>query len=775
MNRALAMAGVLIALLALAGWSRFQWDADVLNTLPPQEPSVHGLQWHQQYFASADELIIRVRTDTEDETTRIARALAEHLRQHTSLVASAWWQPPLEGDPSALAALVAEAWLHAPPPEVERLREALTPAAVSNTLANVRERLATSLTPAELGRLSYDPLGLTRILDASTPLFSEEAAGANGFQSSDGRCRFVWVKARPHLSGYRECRAWLDQLRLLIRHWQDSNGLPASLEIGYTGRPAFMAEIGGGMERDLSGPALGTLALIAALFYAVHRRWRPLLWLLALLVLNFALTLGLGVWVLGNINVVNLGFAAILLGLAADYAIVLLQEARAHPDLSRDEIQRRARPAIYWSAATTAGAFLLLNFSGLPGLGQLGTLVALGIVLAAVMMTHLYLWPLRTPEIPVSTAPTGAPHARLPAAPALRWRLWVSVGLGGACAVLLGLLGWPTFQRATEALRPKHSEAYAVWDEFKQATSTGREPLLLLVRSPSAQGLYAAASDLRRQGESLAAQGIIHSLDLPLELALEALLEAAIQPGFTTNAMQLTLRVLDHWAKAGGSTTLALPEAARWLRDRCYVHRDGQHVLLGVIRPAEAASPDALHLRSPAAAPVEIHVTNWEWMGSRLAQMVQRELPWLVGAMGGMVLLALWLAFRAWREVLLSVGALAFSVLLLLAWMRVVGWEWNLMNLMALPLMLGLGVDYCLHLLLGLRRHQGDWAANQRAVGRALLLAGATTAAAFASLHFSSNAGVASLGQVTAAGVTLCLLTSLLFLPAWERSSSPPE
>src|SRR6185436_11852029 len=55
------------------------------------------------------------------------------------------------------------------------------------------------------------------------------------------------------------------------------------------------------------------------------------------------------------------------------------------------ELRRQAGPGIFWSAVTTAGAFLMLNFGGLPGLGQLGTLVAVGILLAGLVMVYVYL------------------------------------------------------------------------------------------------------------------------------------------------------------------------------------------------------------------------------------------------------------------------------------------------------------------------------------------------------------------------------------------------
>jgi predicted RND superfamily exporter protein len=88
---------------------------------------------------------------------------------------------------------------------------------------------------------------------------------------------------------------------------------------------------------------------------------------------------------------------------------------------------------------------------------------------------------------------------------------------------------------------------------------------------------------------------------------------------------------------------------------------------------------------------------------------------------------------------------------------------------MALPLLLGLGVDYSIHIQLALHRCHGDRLAVRRSVGRALLLAGTTTAVGFGSLSFSANAGLASLGKVCAAGIVISLMTAVYLLPVWWR------
>ena len=102
--------------------------------------------------------------------------------------------------------------------------------------------------------------------------------------------------------------------------------------------------------------------------------------------------------------------------------------------------------------------------------------------------------------------------------------------------------------------------------------------------------------------------------------------------------------------------------------------------------------------------------------------------------------------------------------------MSVLRWDWNILNLMALPLLLGMGVDFSIHMQLALSRYGGDLLAVRRSVGRALLLAGATTVAGFASLAFSANSGMASLGKVCALGIALALVVAVYLLPVWWRT-----
>ncbi len=147
------------------------------------------------------------------------------------------------------------------------------------------------------------------------------------------------------------------------------------------------------------------------------------------------------------------------------------------------------------------------------------------------------------------------------------------------------------------------------------------------------------------------------------------------------------------------------------------------------------------------------------------------ELYWVVIPMAVILLAMLWLAFRRLRRVALSIAALSFSFAALAGHHDLIGAQWNLMNLASIPLLLGAGLDYSIHMQLALGRLDGDVAEARRTIGRALVLCGLSTATGFGTLIGSTNAGLASLGLVCCIGILITMLTCVFLLPAWYRWS----
>ncbi len=791
---------LLLIPLAL-GLARLRFDVEVLNLLPGNLPVVQGLKLFQQHFASAEELIITLDGDAAESTEASARALVEHLRTKTNLVGSAMWQSPWNEHPEQAAELAAAVWLNQPPEAFTALATRLTGTNAQATLADARERLAVSFSPGEIAQLSFDPYGFTRL-----PLPDVGAAGfgpgQDFFSSADGKFRLVTVKAHTPLPGYRECTTWLAAMRTEIADWQRARG--GQEKLGFTGRTVFVTEISSGMEHDMQESIVLTAAVIAVLFWLAHRRWRPMLWLLALLALILAATLALGGLFFGAINVVSLGFAGILLGLAVDYGVVHYQEAMASPDATVPEIRGAIGPSIFWAAVTTISAFLVLNLGGLPGLAQLGSLVALGVALSALVMLFLFLPPLfsdrqkrRDEQIAAGLWPRPAREQEIPPASTMsagRRKFVVAASallVVGAVAVLS--FGLPPLDRSPDPLRPKGSMAYATLDQIKSRLGPAREPLWIIVSGREegevARQLERAEAVLARAKSSNTVSGYLlptmlwphpehqasnRATAARLMTERERLGTAALAAGFNTNSVMLANTLFDTWGAALTRTNVFWPtnDMSRWILARMAARTDDGWLAAGFVFAKDTPQPnDPADTWAAQLGAAGVIVSGWELLGNSLLHAVADRMWLVVAPMIGLILLSLWLAFRRPTEILLSLAVLAVSGLGLLAVMRVAGWSWNLLNLMALPLMLGTGVDYSIFMQLALRRHHGDLAGAHHAVGRALLLCGGTAVAGFGSLALSSNAGMASLGAVCAVGIGWNMLISVFLLPVWWRAA----
>ena len=792
----------LLAVLVLAGFWRLRLDVDVLHLLPPDLPAVQGLELYQEYFANARELIITVRARDGEQAEHLAAALAERLRLESNLVAGVAWQPPWVEHPAQVGELAAYLWFNQPPAVLAGLTNHLAQDHLGAVLGEARETLATSMSPLDIARRAFDPYDLLNVAALADFGGMSAEQGQRMFSSAEGTFRQVFVQARPDLSGYRACTAWLTSVRGVADEVRRSNPDWTGAIVRYTGRPAFVVEIAGSMQHDLRGSILGTALIIALLFWLTHRRWLPMLWLLSLLVVILGATMGLGGLIFGAVNIVSLGFAAVLLGLAVDYAVVHYQEALAQPELSVPEIRRAIAPSILWAAITTISAFLVLNLGGLPGLAQLGSLVAVGVALAALVMVVAFLPPL-------FPARRHAPATL----PAWRWRSFLvppaerpmprQEGSSGAVSrgplLLTGLLVLlvgavlcfkrPGLDRTADPLRPQHTEAEVALEEITASVGIPQDPLWVIVSGTNEAGvderLTRAEAVLQRARSNQFIKGYLLPVALwPRPDYQEAnratasllggrgpsLVDAALKAGFNTNALLITDELVHTWARAGSSRGVFWPtnQMSRWLLNRFVARTADGWLALGLVyAPTNTVASASLGTVSDELERCGARLSGWGLLGEVLLKRVQHRLWELVLPMVALVLTSLWLAFRRVREVLLGVGVLCLSGLCLLAVMALAGWSWNLLNLMALPLILGTGVDYALFIQLALRRHGGDTARVRGSIGRALLLCGGTAITGFGSLAWSGNLGMAGLGRVCVVGIGANMLISIYLLPTW--------
>jgi hopanoid biosynthesis associated RND transporter like protein HpnN len=123
--------------------------------------------------------------------------------------------------------------------------------------------------------------------------------------------------------------------------------------------------------------------------------------------------------------------------------------------------------------------------------------------------------------------------------------------------------------------------------------------------------------------------------------------------------------------------------------------------------------------------------------------------------------------FRNLRDAILATVPLVYGGAWLLEAMGALGWEFNLANLFAVPIIIGMGVDNGVNMIYRWREEQDKSSLIlTKAVGKSVTICSLTTIAAFAALIPADHNGISSLGWVLTLGVSFILIATYVVLPA---------
>ena len=129
------------------------------------------------------------------------------------------------------------------------------------------------------------------------------------------------------------------------------------------------------------------------------------------------------------------------------------------------------------------------------------------------------------------------------------------------------------------------------------------------------------------------------------------------------------------------------------------------------------------------------------------------------------VIVILLLDFRRIHDVFLALVPMGLGISLLFGIMGLLDIPLNPANMIVLPLILGIGIDDGVHVVHDFRRQMGRFRLSSSTT-TAILLTSLTTIIGFGSLMIAGHQGLQSLGRVLTIGVSCCLFTSVVILPA---------
>ena len=222
-----------------------------------------------------------------------------------------------------------------------------------------------------------------------------------------------------------------------------------------------------------------------------------------------------------------------------------------------------------------------------------------------------------------------------------------------------------------------------------------------------------------------------------------------------------------------------LPES---LRNRL-VARDGR-ALVAALPSEDVSEIEALGRFVSAVTSVAPRATGRPVVEHGIGRIVVRSFQIAISISLISIFFVLVLRLRSFSDSALVLTPITLAAFFTVALGGVFGIHFNMANVVAVPLVLGLGVDSGIHVFMRFHRNRSLEEMITSTTPRAVMLSALTTLAAFASLSSSPHRGLSSLGSLLAISVLCLLYCTLVVLPAmilvrdrWRRrsrSTRPP-
>jgi predicted RND superfamily exporter protein len=171
---------------------------------------------------------------------------------------------------------------------------------------------------------------------------------------------------------------------------------------------------------------------------------------------------------------------------------------------------------------------------------------------------------------------------------------------------------------------------------------------------------------------------------------------------------------------------------------------------------------------NPPLFTVDLPVAN-----AHSSRLVQEDTVRLMPLVAAFILVLLYIAFRNVRAIAVSFSTLAIGVVWSYGTMGFLGIALNTLNMTIVPLVMGIGIDYSIHMINEFVEHKSEGHSDAEAFriagsrsGLALLIASSTTVGGLAVLIFSPSLLIAELGIVSAVALTVIYVLAITFIPA---------
>lgn len=214
------------------------------------------------------------------------------------------------------------------------------------------------------------------------------------------------------------------------------------------------------------------------------------------------------------------------------------------------------------------------------------------------------------------------------------------------------------------------------------------------------------------------------------------------------------------------STPLSLTDLPPEIRTQ-FVSDSGEHFLVTVFPRSNVWDFEYLDRLNAEAAGVSPRATGLPIVFNALMDLIGQDGRRATGAALLVIFLLLIVDFRSFRLALMAMAPLVTGVVAMLGIMELSGLQITLLNVMAIPLIIGIGIDDGVHVMHRyLIEGRGRLFEIFASTGRAVFVTSLTTMLGFGSLWFATYRGLGSMGIALFIGVGACFLMTVVSLSA---------
>ena len=657
------------------------------------------------------------------------------------------------------------------------------------------------------------------------PLSWQALLGGNELRDLAGKYTFVLIQPKLDFGALQPGGEATKAIRRVAANLEFVKSGDARVRI--TGQVALADEEFATVVQGAVVGLIGSTILITLWLFLAVQTWRLIVPILATLGLGLTLTLLFASAAVGTLNLVSVGFGILFVGIAVDFAIqfsVRYRERRfEYPDPAEAMRQNAIRTGeqILVAAAATSAGFLGFVPTDFSGVAELGLIAGVGMLIAFACTMGFLPAMITLCRPPGEEAVVGFSWLA-PFDPIFARHRRPILAVSAALAVLAVAVS-PRLAFDSDPLHTKNPNTEAMRTLYDLMDNPVTNPYSISLIEPnvaSAEALRARLVKLPTVSKVIDIQSFVPD-DQQAKLAIIADANSILAPTLLPHSPAAP--VTPDQIRLAAKTALAqidpalpkLPPGHPLADIASDLHRlltANDDVLMSTERALTRFLPDQLdRLRTVLSAePVTLatipsdFARDWLLPDGRArvqvlstaqarssqglrqfvddvtaiapnaggsAVTIEATSKTIIDAFRDAALIAvasitiiLLLALRRVLDVGLVLAPLLLSALLTLLVAVLLPLPLNFANIIALPLLLGVGVSFNIYFVM-------NWRAGRRAIlgsatARAIVFSALTTGTAFGSLALSEHPGTASMGRLLLISLGCTLLASLVFIPA---------